>query len=66
MAQGQRQGAVPADRDPELLVAAVLGGVHMAVAVALTRSPRPDRAVVADQVWEFVAGATGAGREEQR
>ncbi|WP_330252368.1 TetR/AcrR family transcriptional regulator [Nocardia sp. NBC_00565] len=64
MAQGQQQGMVPADRDPELLVAAVLGGVHMAVAVALTRNPRPDRTRVADQVWQFVAGATGFQEEQ--
>ncbi|MFI0446683.1 TetR/AcrR family transcriptional regulator [Actinomadura sp. 6N118] len=62
MARGQREGDLPSDRDPELLVAAVLGGVHMAVVVALTRTPRPDRTRVAAQLWAFVAGAAGAAR----
>lgn len=59
IARGQRDGELPADRDPELLVAAVLGGVHTAVVVALTRTPRPDRARVAAELWTFVAGAAG-------
>jgi AcrR family transcriptional regulator len=59
IARGQRDGDLPAGRDPELLVAAVLGGVHTAVAVALTRTPRPDRARVAAELWAFVAGAAG-------
>ena len=57
IARGQRDGHLPAGRDPELLVAAILGGVHTAVAVALTRSPRPERAAVAAELWAFVAGA---------
>jgi hypothetical protein len=57
IARGQRDGDLPGDRDPELLVAAVLGGVHTAVAVALTRTPRPDPAQVATELWAFVAGA---------
>jgi len=60
IARGQRDGDLPADRDPELLVAAVLGGVHTAVAVALTRTPRPDRARVAAELWAFVAGAANS------
>lgn len=60
IARGQRDGDLPSDRDPELLVAAILGGVHMALAVALTRTPRPDRARVAEEAWAFVAGAAGA------
>lgn len=60
IARGQRDGDLPADRDPELLAAAVLGGVHTAVVVALTRTPRPDRARVAAELWTFVAGAAGA------
>ncbi|MGI5127413.1 TetR/AcrR family transcriptional regulator [Pseudonocardia sp. CA-107938] len=62
IARGQRDGDLPADRDPELLVAAVLGGVHTAIALALTRTPRPDRARVATELWAFVRGAAGAGR----
>ncbi|MFI7644417.1 TetR/AcrR family transcriptional regulator [Nonomuraea sp. NPDC049400] len=61
IARGQRDGDLPLDRDPELLVAAILGGVHMALAIALTRTPRPDRTRVAAEAWAFVAGAAGAG-----
>lgn len=60
IAREQRDGDLLPDRNPELLVAAVLGGVHTAVAVALTRSPRPDRARVTAELWAFVAGAAGA------
>lgn len=57
MAGGQREGALPRDRDPELLAAAVLGGVHSTVAVALGRDPRPPAESVIDELWRFVAGA---------
>jgi AcrR family transcriptional regulator len=60
IARGQRDGDLPPDRDPELLVAAILVGVHMAVAVALTRIPRPDRSRVAAELWAFIVGAAGA------
>ncbi|WP_436499461.1 TetR/AcrR family transcriptional regulator [Actinokineospora sp. HUAS TT18] len=66
IARGQRDGDLPADRDPELLVAAVLGGVHTAVAVALTQTPRPDRGRVAAELWAFVAGAAGATNPSER
>ncbi|GAB2826608.1 hypothetical protein GCM10022221_25840 [Actinocorallia aurea] len=63
MARGQRDGDLPADRDPELLAAAVLGGVQQAVALALGRTPRPDRARVTAELWAFVTGAVGAPLE---
>ncbi|GLZ08418.1 putative transcriptional regulator, TetR [Actinomadura sp. NBRC 104412] len=66
IARGQRDGDLPSDRDPELLVAAILGGVHTAVAVALTRTPRPDRSRVAAELWAFVAGAVGAANTSGR
>lgn len=66
IARGQRDGDLPGGRDPELLVAAVLGGVHTAVAVALTRTPRPDPASVAAELWDFVAGATGGRTTPER
>jgi AcrR family transcriptional regulator len=57
IARGQRDGDLLPGRDPELLVAAILGGIHMAVGVVLTRTPRPDRSRVAAELWAFVAGA---------
>lgn len=59
IAGGQRCGELPGDRDPELLAAAVLGGTHALVSVALARSPRPPAAVVVDQLWAFVRSAVG-------
>jgi AcrR family transcriptional regulator len=57
MAHGQRTGDVPADRDPALLAAAVLGGVHITVVSALTAQPRPDRQTVIAELSRFIAGA---------
>lgn len=57
MAQGQRDGEIPDDRDPEYLAAATLGGTNAVVAVCLTRDPRPPAADVVDQLWSFVSGA---------
>jgi AcrR family transcriptional regulator len=57
MAQGQRDGEIPGDRDPEYLAAATLGGTNAVVAVCLTRDPRPPAADVVDQLWSFVSGA---------
>lgn len=66
IARGQRDGDLPAGRDPELLVAAILGGVHTAVAVALARTPPPDPASIAAELWDFIAGATGATTTPER
>jgi hypothetical protein len=59
MAHGQRTGDVPADRDPALLAAAVLGGVHITVVSALTAQPRTNREAVIAELWRFIAGAIG-------
>jgi AcrR family transcriptional regulator len=59
MAHGQRTGDVPSDRDPALLAAAVLGGVHITVVSAVTAQPRTDRQLVVAELWRFIAGAIG-------
>jgi AcrR family transcriptional regulator len=59
MAHGQRTGDVPADRDPALLAAAVLGGVHITVVSAMAAQPRTDRETVIAELWRFIAGAIG-------
>lgn len=59
IAHGQRTGEIPANRDPEMLAAATLGGIHAMVLVALTRTPRPAPTQVRDEVWTFVVGAVG-------
>ncbi|QHC22869.1 TetR/AcrR family transcriptional regulator [Streptomyces sp. GS7] len=59
IAHAQGCGELPADRDPELLAAAVLSGTTALVSVALTRTPRPPATAAATQLWAFVAGAVG-------
>ena len=59
MARAQRAGELPAERDPEFMAAATLGGTNAVVAVCLTRVPRPPAESVVDQLWAFVAGAVG-------
>jgi AcrR family transcriptional regulator len=63
MAQGQRDGEIPLDRDPEYLAAATIGGTNAVIAVCLTREPRPPATEVIDQIWAFVAGAVGLRTE---
>ncbi|MEU4547670.1 TetR/AcrR family transcriptional regulator [Nonomuraea dietziae] len=59
-AAGQAQGEVAADRDPELLAAAVVGGMRAILAVVLDQDPRPDRDDVMREVWRFTVSALGA------
>jgi AcrR family transcriptional regulator len=64
MAQAQRDGEIPDDRDPEYLAAATLGANNAVVAVCLTRDPRPPAGDVVEQLWAIVAGAVGLPRSE--
>jgi AcrR family transcriptional regulator len=54
---GQRDGVIPADLDPRLTIALMIGGIRQALIGALTASHRPDRAELTDKIWVFVAGA---------
>nr|MEA2796883.1 hypothetical protein [Phenylobacterium sp.] len=54
---GQRDGVIPADLDPRLTIALMIGGIRQALIGALTSSHRPDRAELTDKIWIFVAGA---------
>jgi AcrR family transcriptional regulator len=54
---GQRDGVIPADLDPRLTIALMIGGIRQALIGALTGSHRPDRAELTDKIWVFVAGA---------
>lgn len=55
----QQHGEIPAARDPEMLAAATLGGIHALAATALAREPRPPVQNVFDQAWAFIRGAVG-------
>jgi AcrR family transcriptional regulator len=59
IARAQREGELPADRDPEVLAAATLAGTHATAVVAIARTPRLAAATVIEQVWAFIAGAVG-------
>lgn len=59
IAQAQRAGELPADRDPEFLAAATLGGTNAMLSVALTRTPRPPADEIIIELWSVVRGAVG-------
>lgn len=59
IAQGQSDGDLPPGRDPELLAAATLGGLHALADVALARNPRPPAQPVVAEAWAVVAGIVG-------
>jgi hypothetical protein len=54
---GQRDGVIPADLDPRLTIALMIGGIRQALIGALKATHRPDRAELTDKIWVFVAGA---------
>jgi AcrR family transcriptional regulator len=60
IAAGQDEGALARDRDPELMAAAVVGGMRSILSVILDQNPRPDRAVVQEEIWRFTTAALGA------
>jgi AcrR family transcriptional regulator len=59
IAHGQQSGELPGGRDPELLAAAVLAGVHAAAAAAIERDERPVQEELFTEIWLFVKGAVG-------
>ncbi len=46
---GQRSGVIPADLDPRLTIALLIGGIRQALIGALTASHRPDRSALPDK-----------------
>ncbi|MEO3887791.1 TetR/AcrR family transcriptional regulator [Nonomuraea sp. B5E05] len=64
VAAGQAEGAVTPGRDPGLMSAAVVGGIRSILSVVLDQDPRPDRAAVLQEIWEFSTAALGAVRVE--
>ena len=55
--RGQRDGVIPADLDPRLTIALMIGGIRQALIGALTKAPRPDRDELTRKIWVLVAGA---------
>ncbi|MEO3801592.1 TetR/AcrR family transcriptional regulator [Nonomuraea sp. B1E8] len=64
VAAGQAEGCVTPGRDPGLMSAAVVGGMRSILAVVLDQDPRPGRAAVLQEIWEFTTAALGAARAE--
>ncbi|MDB5469266.1 MAG: hypothetical protein JWR84_826 [Caulobacter sp.] len=54
---GQRDGVIPADLDPRLTIALLIGGIRQALIGALTSGHRPDPDELTDKIWLFVSGA---------
>ena len=54
---GQRDGVIPADLDPRLVIALMIGGIRQALISALTKGQRLGREELTDKIWVFVAGA---------
>ncbi len=63
---GQRDGVIPADLDPRLTIALLIGGIRQALIGALTASHRPDPVALTDKIWVFVAGALRLPRPDPR
>jgi AcrR family transcriptional regulator len=53
----QHDGLVPADIDPHLTIALMIGGIRQALIGALMSEPRPDPEKLTDEIWAFMAGA---------
>ena len=64
---GQRDGVVPADLDPRLTIALVIGGIRQASISALTKAERPDRQVRTEKDLDVHRGCSSpAGRAAGR
>ncbi len=55
--RAQKNGEIPADLDPELAAAMVLGGIRQALGAMLARPAPPPQDVVVDELWRFVVAA---------
>jgi AcrR family transcriptional regulator len=52
--RGQRRGEIPADLDPGLVGAMLIGGYRVALGEVLRRRRRPSAEELTDEVWRFV------------
>jgi len=57
VAWGQRRGEIPADLDPGLAGAMVVGGFRQALGTALARPARPPEAWLVEELWRLVVAA---------
>lgn len=59
IAQGQADGDLPRQADPNIAAAFVLGGMRQAVALALLDDPTPDPDQLARGIWILIAQSLG-------
>lgn len=59
IAQGQADGDLPRQADPNIAAAFVLGGMRQAVALALLDDPTPDPDQLAHGIWILIAQSLG-------
>ena len=59
IAQGQADGDLPRQADPNIAAAFVLGGMRQAVALALLDDPTPDPDHLARGIWILIAQSLG-------
>jgi AcrR family transcriptional regulator len=64
IAQAQRNGELPRQHDPRMLVAMLLGGVSAGIAEALSRDPPKPLAQAQREACRFVERASGLAQEE--
>jgi len=57
LALGQRRGEIPADLDPVVAGAMLVGGVRQAVVEALSREESPSREALVDALWGCIVAA---------
>lgn len=59
VALGQSRNELPADRDPDLCGAMIIGGMRRVIGRALATPRRPTQKRLAEQLWLFIAGTVG-------
>lgn len=62
----QRDGIIPADIDPHLTIALMIGGIRQALIGALTSEQRPDPEKLTNAIWAFMAGALRLTRDREQ
>lgn len=61
IALAQRRRQLPADCDPRLLIAMVMGGLRQAIGQVFAGRIERDAATLAEELWALIARTAGAG-----
>ena len=63
IADGQKQGFISHEIDPDVAGAAIVGGVNQAVAHALSSRKRPSAGELTEKLWTFITGGVLLARQ---